>query len=138
MLRSVESLRLRRIAAAWPLAALGLVLAVAPPKTAPTPVDAVAESGMRIAIDPETGDPIGSPAGGAALETTLSRSSAGLVPYRLPDGGTGVHLQGRFMSASMVRLNADGELETICTEDHDHAVHFLQDTDEETVEWEVQ
>lgn len=139
MLRSRESRGLRRLAAAWPLAALGLLVAVMPPQNPSTPSAATAvESGARIAIDPVTGDWIGMPAGGAGLETSLNRSSQGLVPYRLPDGGVGVDLQGRFMNASVVRLGADGQLETICTEDHDHAEDFLHGRNDDTVEWEVQ
>lgn len=138
MLRSRESRGLRRLAAAWPLAALGFVAAVLPPQIPSSDSEPSAvESGARIAIDPETGDPIGMPAGGAGLETSLNRSSRGLVPYRLPDGGTGVHLQGRFMNASVVRIDGGGQLETICTEDHDHAEDFLRGTSD-AIEWEVQ
>jgi len=128
MSRPTESSRLRRLAAAWPLAALGLLAAVAAPHSS-TPVDAQAyETGMRIQIDPITKTPTGVPAGSAFLAPGLNRSSAGLTQFRLPDGGYGVDLQGRFMSASMIRRNTDGSFESICTQDHDHALDFVRET----------
>lgn len=136
MNRSEESRRLHRLFAAWPLAALGLIIAVAPPQS-PSDVDASQfEAGMRIAIDPISGSPVGVPAGDAFPSTGLNRSSAGLTQYRLPGGGYGADLQGRFMSATMVRVNDVGELEHVCTEDHDHALDFVNN-ETEPVEWEV-
>ena len=136
---------LRRLAASWPLAALAFVVAVLPPDTSPEPRPA-GQSGFRIAIDPETGDLIGMPPADDAfsLDQALSRSSAGLVPVRRPDGSVSVHLQGRFMSASVVRLEADGTVKTLCTDDLEQAERFLagEDTDHDHahdhVEWEVQ
>ena len=59
----------------------------------------------------QTGDPVGVPSGPAFVDLGLSRESAGLVPYRLPDGGYGVDLQGRFMSATVARVGEDGDVE---------------------------
>lgn len=134
---------LRRLAASWPLAALAFVVAVLPPDTTPDPRP-VGQSGFRIAIDPETGDLVGMPPADDtfSLDEALSRSSAGLVPVRRPDGSVSVHLQGRFMSASVVRLEADGTLKTLCTDDLEHAKGFLEgedvDHDHDHVVWEVQ
>ena len=51
------------------------------------------------------------------IETPLSRSSAGLETFELASGGRGVHLQGRFQSALVVRRTDPGELELVCRND---------------------
>lgn len=92
------------------------------PGSAPTDASA-----MRIGLDPVTGTPIGMPAGAAAkpLAFPLLRSDEGLVPELRSDGSVRVHLDGRFRSASVARINADGAVETLCTEDLGAAQAFL-------------
>jgi hypothetical protein len=91
---------------------------------------------LRAAIDPETGDlilgagaaqPAASPdkAVDVELAKMLSRSDEGLEPVTHPDGRVSVYLQGRFMNASVARINAEGKLETLCTEHADEAHDFL-------------
>lgn len=130
MTRSLGADRLRRLASAWPLAAFGFIAFVLPLSTTPQhDVDGSAfEAGMRVAIDPETGDLVPMPADGLArefsMDRALSRSSAGLVEEIQPDGSVRVNLQGRFQSASVVRL-VDGELQKTCTHDAAHAAEFM-------------
>ena len=94
---------------------------------------------LRAAIDPETGQLVTGPAAArlaetgadkqaeADLEQMLSRSDAGLQQVHRPDGTVSVNLEGRFMSASVARLGADGRVETLCAEDAAAAEAFLAD-----------
>lgn len=76
-------------------------------------------AGMRVAIDPETGE-LGLP-DAAALEADLagmlSRSDAGLEVVVHPDGRKSVDLQGRFMDMTVVHRDAGGNLHATCTHD---------------------
>lgn len=149
MKRAPERAALRRLAAAWPLACLALITVVFPPDTSPEPTPATGfESGLRISLDPDSGAPAGMPSSDAlersfALDRALSRSSAGLVERRNPDGSYGVHLQGRFMSASVARIDEDGQLQRVCTHDPDHAHAVLEgetpasECDRDPSTWEV-
>ena len=105
-------------------AAIACLALWAPRVPGSAPTDA---SAMRIGLDPVTGTPIGMPAGSAAksLALPLLRSDEGLVPELRPDGSVRVHLDGRFRSASVARINADGVVETLCTEDLGEAQAFL-------------
>ena len=85
---------------------------------------------MRAYIDPETGVLTQSHAAGTEsadteLDNSLNRSTAGLVEVTHPDGHVSVDLQGRFQSASVARINADGEVETTCVETQAAADSFL-------------
>ena len=80
---------------------------------------------MRVIYDPETGEILSVPfrESGvltAPLSKALTRSTEGLQVFQLTNGGTGVHLDGRFQHALMVRVRPDGSLETVCTS-HPHA-----------------
>lgn len=110
-------LSIRRVLSAWPLVALGLVFMVRPPVAAPESNAGVHGAAMRLAIDPATGDPIGMPAGGVDLDALLDRSSAGLVQYRLPNGGYGMDLNGRFSHALVIHRRPDGTFTSDCTHD---------------------
>ena len=112
------------------LAALALLPADDRPEPATEPAPA---SALRASVDPETGElRVGT---GAAddpakadpeLDAMLSKSTDGLAPVHHPDGRVSVRLDGRFMSASLARVGADGDVETLCTEDADEARAFLQ------------
>jgi hypothetical protein len=89
---------------------------------------------MRAGIDPETGALVTGPdaVAGAAdkaadreLAEMVSRSTEGLVEVRHPEGHVSVNLEGRFMNASVARIDADGKVETLCAEDLDEARAFL-------------
>jgi DNA-binding protein YbaB len=82
------------------------------------------EAGMRVSIDPETGEL--APATAAQqkaldqeMQQMLSRSSEGLVEEVLPNGAVQVHLQGRFQSASVAVIDETGTLHTGCVDNHD-------------------
>ncbi len=139
----------RHRTAAW-LAVLALVAAfpiaaqTTPPhseetsvKTDASPSEAAPLTGLRAFVDPETGELTSTPtrqqieqlerliAQRALIdaETPLSRSSAGLETFALANGGRGVHLQGRFQSALVVRRTDHGELELTCRDDASETPH---------------
>ena len=94
--------------------------------------ETVATKIVRVVYDPETGEIISVPLRGndvlsAPLARALTRSTEGLEVFELKNGGKGVHLDGRFQHALMVRVKADGSLEMVCTS-HSHAAEkFLHD-----------
>jgi hypothetical protein len=89
------------------------------------------QSGMRVALDPETGT-LGMPSPDdqkvldAELDEMLSRSTDGLRREVLPDGTVRVNLQGRFQSASVATIDAQGRLHTGCV-DHAAAAQAVAD-----------
>ena len=54
------------------------------------------------------------------------RSTEGLRVFELANGGKGVHLDGRYQHAFMVRVRPDGSLETLCTDNSHGAGAFLK------------
>jgi hypothetical protein len=85
---------------------------------------------MRAYVDPETGvltqsHVPGDQSADLGVENSLSRSTEGLVEVTHPDGHVSVHLQGRFQSASVARINSDGQVETTCVETQAEADTFL-------------
>jgi len=97
---------------------------------APT-AELVTTKAMRVIYDPESGEFLSVPILGTGvlsdpLAKALTRSTEGLQVFELSNGGRGVHLDGRFQHALMVRLKPDGSIETVCTS-HSHAAEkFLQ------------
>jgi hypothetical protein len=92
--------------------------------TAPT--GAIAQStGMKVSIDPQTGEVVEPPIAGPpaaesqALEGAFSTSAEGLVetPSPVPGGGMLLDLQGRFQSPVVAAPGADGKL-TVQHPDH--------------------
>jgi len=128
------------------LGAICLMAAVALPVAASSPGEEVQPDGqaseaptaeanttraMRVIYDPETGEILSVPfrESGvltAPLSKALTRSTEGLQVFQLTNGGTGVHLDGRFRHVLMVRVKADGSLETMCTNHSHEAEKFLQ------------
>jgi hypothetical protein len=97
---------------------------------APSPETNVTKS-IRVIYDPETGEIISVPFRdtevlSAPLARALTRSTEGLQVFQLTNGGTGVHLDGRFQHALMVRVKPDGSLETVCTNHSHTAEKFLR------------
>ena len=78
------------------------------------------QAGQRIEIDAATGERVPH----EQMATELSREPLaqerfrmdleGLVSEPLPGGGVMIDLQGRFQSALVVSINAEGEIETRC------------------------
>jgi hypothetical protein len=130
--------RPRLLAVCLPLLAVAAIIATLPDashilasldgRQGVTPYGAAA---MRASIDPETGmlsvNPT-PPEPSKMLETALSRSSEGLVRETMPNGTVRLNLQGRFMNASVAHLDAQGHVQTSCTEDLDQAECFLEGT----------
>jgi hypothetical protein len=134
---------LRLVGVTLCVAAVVAIFAISTPiePTAPREIDFATPgtAAMRAAIDPETGQLVTGPAAerlaetgadkqaDAELEQMLSRSDAGLQQVHRPDGTVSVNLEGRFMSASVARIGADGKVETLCAEDAAAAEAFLAD-----------
>ena len=97
------------------------------PEAAPAEVGA---SGMRIAVDPKTGEVVSNQARESrvlseALAYALNRSTEGLKIFSLPAGGMGVHLEGRFQHVMTVKVKADGSLELGCVDNATKAEEIL-------------
>jgi len=97
---------------------------------------------LRASIDPETGElvtghtsPDQDP--DLAMQRALDRSTEGLAPVQHPDGAVSVDLQGRFRSATVARINDDGQLETTCVDGQAQADAFFAG-DASTTKPEVQ
>ena len=131
------------------LAAVGVLSYVGGPNPAP-PADATTtdlppgSASLRAHIDPETGELVqqhmAEEFADPDLANALSRSPEGLVEIYHPDGHVSVDLQGRFQSASVARINADGKLETGCADTQTGVEAFLNgaEPDGQAREAEVQ
>lgn len=101
------------------------------PVAAPRPTPPLGGAGVRVAIDPATGE-LGLPSPeqarllGAAEEAALSRSSVGLHQVYLPDGTVMIDLQGRFMDYLVARVDASGKLRVGCVDDGDGVRRLLR------------
>lgn len=90
----------------------------------------VADGGMRFVFDPETGEMVAEQplqmtnALSVPLANALNRSTEGLRVFELTNGGRGVHLDGRFQHALVVRMKADGSFETVCV-NHSHEAEAI-------------
>jgi hypothetical protein len=90
-----------------------------------------AAAGLTIFVDPETGEIVDQPTAAQkaalseALRRSLDKSSEGLEAFELLYGGHGVHLQGRFRSAVIARMRADGSFEIRCADHPDEAAVLL-------------
>lgn len=93
--------------------------------------ETVATKVVRVVYDPETGETISVPLRGndvlsAPLTKALTRSTDGLQVFELASSGKGVHLDGRYQHALMVRMKPDGSIETVCTNHSHEAEQFLK------------
>jgi len=113
---------LAAVCIAVPLAAAPSPEGEGPERSAPEAAPAeVGASGMRIAVDPKTGEVVSNPARESrvlseALAHALNRSTEGLKVVSLPAGGRGVHLKGRFLHVMTVKVKANGSLEFGCVD----------------------
>jgi len=142
-LRSASRLRLRTLVAAAGaiclLAVVGVWSAVssrAPAAPAAQPETAAnaqatgsTAAGMRVAIQPESGDLVPpSPEQAAELDALAGVPKASGPPQVeiLPNGTLLVHTNGNCESYSVARIGAGGRIETHCAQDADAARRFLQ------------
>lgn len=78
--------------------------------------------GLMAFVDPRTGELTDQPtqeqieALSDSLKSALSRSADGLETFDLAGGGRGVHLAGRFRTATVVRRQADGSWGLVCVD----------------------
>ncbi len=83
-------------------------------------------------VDPETGEIVATltrqkaESLSAPLAKALNRSTDGLHLFELANGGRGMYLDGRFQHVLMVRVKADGSLETVCVNHAHEAEKFLK------------
>ncbi|MEO1369080.1 MAG: hypothetical protein AAFX50_18035, partial [Acidobacteriota bacterium] len=85
--------------------------------------------GLWVFVDPATGQISSQPTAEQAAwrrsqatpNPMLNKSSEGLVPFALDDGGRGFRLDGRFRHSLSVTLQPDGTFSTHCS-DHPDAV----------------
>lgn len=92
--------------------ATSVTIAFADPATAP-----VARGGQWVHVDPQTGARTAAPPAAAAVtagDPAFSTSHQGLVEEPAPGGGTTVNLQGRFRSAAVATVGADGKVSVDC------------------------
>lgn len=93
------------------------------------------DAGMKVYLDPETGDVTSAPQAdpnavfelNAAEEAALSQDSDGLSVEKHADGAVSINLQGRFQSASFVRIDENGKA-IVCTDNVNDAEHSLNGT----------
>jgi hypothetical protein len=91
----------------------------------PSPVQA---SGLRVFIDPETGQLVSQPITEAqkkaveAVDPSFRQDDEGLQIVYFADGSSMMDLQGRFQQATVAEAQPDGSLRTYC-DDADHLKH---------------
>lgn len=78
-------------------------------------------AGMRVFLDPETGDVLSEPDANAVieldaeLENALRRDTVGLPTVKHANGAESIELDGRYQEASIVRIDENGK-RIICTD----------------------
>lgn len=107
--------------------ALSLLTPPKPPHCPAVPAPSAGRAGMRVEIDPATGRLRERPArraegqAEAPASPRFSKSDVDLVEVRLPNGAVAVDVRGRFRSAAVATLDADGTLHLTCGREADHA-----------------
>lgn len=78
------------------------------------------EAGLRVHLDPETGDVVESPEADAVfvldpeLENAISKDYSDLPTIVHADGSASIDLQGRGQEASLVSIDANGNKKIVC------------------------
>jgi len=101
------------------LVAIALAVALAAPALAVEQAKdgGAAPGGMRVYVDPETGERTSAPPAAAAQlggAGAIADPAAGLVEEENPEGGYVIHLQRRFRGAMGARTGAAGEVSVEC------------------------
>lgn len=91
----------------------------------PTATGSTAEAGLRVYVDPQSGELVSQPVTpeqrrqSANTDAAFNQDASDLVPVKMPDGSTMVDLQGRFQQATVATVQPDGSIRTYCN-DADH------------------
>ena len=89
-------------------------------------------NGMRVYMDPETGEVTSTPPADAvleldaALENTLRHDDEGLVTEKHPNGSSSLNLQGRYGDVVMIRVDENGKA-MMCSGDETTVAKTLND-----------
>jgi hypothetical protein len=79
------------------------------------------DAGMRVYLDPETGETLSDPDPSAVfeldaeLQNAMRRDTEGLENVHHPNGAVSIDLDGRYQEASFVRIDENGK-KIICTD----------------------
>lgn len=93
----------------------------------PAPADpAQARAGMRVAVQPETGDLVPAPADAPLDAAGLPKPEGDLVIHTLPDGALHANISGHFTSYSVARVDTDGHIQQDCLSDPRAVRDYLQ------------
>ncbi len=108
---------------------------VAPPlrgyAPATPPAKTAGQAGLVVVRDAETGL-LRAPEGQelqvleGQMRSMFSDSAEGLEEYPLPGGGFGMNLDGRFQTAAVARVGANGKVEWICADTAKQAATFMK------------
>ena len=97
-----------------------------PAKAAPSPT--AAQSGMKVYVDPQTGQLTSRPpsqAEAAKLDSAFKEDFSKIQEIHKADGSTEWIFNGQVDSAMVAKVGADGKVEVVCSEHglvHDHLV----------------
>jgi hypothetical protein len=114
----------------WAIAATRSSSDSATPATITSTTQAPGAAGMIAALDPVTGTLVEPSLQqilelDAQMKASLSQSDQGLEMIVHPDGHASVDLQGRYQSATIAHIGADGKVHTSCVSSHDAACQAL-------------
>lgn len=94
--------------------------------------DPAGTAGLRVYLDPETGDLQTGPAAAAEIEldaetqNAVRRDTEGLRMVRHANGAVSMDLQGRYQSVSVIRIDENG-VASICADNETSVEHALKD-----------
>ena len=94
----------------------------------------VAESGLRVYVDPQSGELVSQPITAEqrhqanSADAAFNQDTTDLVPVQMPDGSIMLDLQGRFQQATVATVQPDGSIRTYCN-DADHVAKGLHTHD---------
>lgn len=106
------------------------------PQSAQSQQSVQSEQGMRVYVDPATGELVSQPtteegkraAAADAKSQAFRQDDEGLVVEHHADGSMSMDLQGRFQQATVAEVQADGSIRTYCSDaDHMKLGHHSHD-----------
>ena len=99
-----------------PLVVLGACCLLTPHPASAEPSAPAGRAGSWVQVDPQTGQRVPSQGRTVAIppSAAFSSSHSGLVEVPAPAGGMMIDLQGRFRSAAIATVDADGHARVNC------------------------